>query len=168
MIISTKALKFETICQMTRELRRRGLRIGFTHGAYDLFHMGHLSFLRQTAKKCDFLVVALGCDTNIRKYKNYARPIIGEQQRLEIISEQKSVGAAFVNKWGIDDVWTDLGRELKPDVLFIGGEYGMSSEKLRREADKMKVKLERTRHEFENTTDIIKRIVKTQAKFYPN
>ena len=167
MVKSTELLSFDTICRIAYDLKRNGKRIGFTHGAFDLFHYGHLNFLYKTAQKCDFLVVGIDCDENIKKYKSYARPIIGEDQRLRIINELNCVNASFINKWGIEDVWIDLGKELKPDFLFIGGEYGKPADRLRREVDKIGAKLIRTRHEFETTTDIVKRIIKSQSRIYP-
>lgn len=166
MVKSTSTLRFETICQIARDLKRQGLRIGFTHGAFDLFHFGHLNFLIEARKRCDFLVVGIDGDANIHKYKSYVRPIIPHQKRLSIINELDCVSAAFVNDWGIEDTWIDLGKDLKAEVLMAGKHYGKGDDRLHREADKIKAKLVRVRHQYEDTTtEIIKQIVRTQHDY---
>jgi glycerol-3-phosphate cytidylyltransferase len=44
---------------------------GFTCGAFDLLHTGHLFFLEQCKQECDFLIVGLHSDPTIdRPHKN--------------------------------------------------------------------------------------------------
>ena len=45
--------------------------IGFTCGAFDLFHAGHNIMLRECKAKCDYLIVGLHTDPTIdRPNKN--------------------------------------------------------------------------------------------------
>jgi glycerol-3-phosphate cytidylyltransferase len=45
--------------------------IGFTCGAFDLLHPGHLAMFRECRKKCDYLIVGLHTDpTTDRSTKN--------------------------------------------------------------------------------------------------
>jgi glycerol-3-phosphate cytidylyltransferase len=166
MVKSTEELSLETICRIAYDLKKQGKRVGLTHGAFDLFHYGHLYLLRQSFKKCDFLIVGVDGNKNIAKYKSYTRPIIDEKYRLQIVNELDCVGAAFINNWGIADKWIELDREIKPDVITAGARYGMG-DGIRYEADRAKAKLYEFKQAFESTTGIIDRIIAKQEKLYP-
>lgn len=167
MVRSTDPLSLETIIRIAHDLQKQGKRIGFTHGAFDLFHYGHLHLLRESAKKCDFLIVGVESDKNIGKYKHYSRPIIDERRRFEIVNELDCVNAAFVSNEEVGkNMYIDLGRELKVDVLTAGARYG-AEDKIRYEADRMRAKLVRILDTFESTTKIVDRIVAKHAKRYP-
>jgi len=57
---------------------------GYTAGAYDLFHVGHLNILRTAKSMCDRLIVAVSTDELVELYKGH-KPIIPFKQRLEIV-----------------------------------------------------------------------------------
>ena len=51
-------------------------KIGFTCGAFDLLHAGHILMLRECRQQCDYLVVGLQTDPTLnREEKN--KPIQG-------------------------------------------------------------------------------------------
>ncbi len=41
------------------------IRVGFTCGAFDLLHAGHVVMLEEASSGCDWLVVGLQIDLNI-------------------------------------------------------------------------------------------------------
>ena len=43
--------------------------IGYTTGVFDLFHIGHLNIIKNSKKKCDFLIVAVSNDQLAFKLK---------------------------------------------------------------------------------------------------
>ena len=64
---------------MDRERTKR-LKIGFTCGAFDLLHAGHVVMLQEAKRHCDFLVVGLQTDPSIdRQEKN--RPVQSVYER---------------------------------------------------------------------------------------
>lgn len=71
------------------------MKIGYTCGIYDLFHVGHLNLLENCKKKCDYLIVGICSDNYARKYKN-KEPIINENDRARIINALKCVDMAEV------------------------------------------------------------------------
>ena len=43
--------------------------IGFTNGCFDLIHQGHIFYLKEARKMCDFLILGLNSDNSIKKIK---------------------------------------------------------------------------------------------------
>lgn len=60
-------------------------------GSFDLFHYNHLKILQQLSKLGDLLIVEVKTDEDIKKKKGNNRPIIGEQERVEIVDNIKCV-----------------------------------------------------------------------------
>lgn len=98
------------------------MKIGFTCGVYDLFHVGHLNLLERCKQNCDYLIVGICLDDYVRKYKN-KEPIINENDRMRIIKALRCVDeVAFVsNEETVDKVlaW----KKFKFDVLFAGDDW---------------------------------------------
>jgi len=99
--------------------RQKG-KIGFTSGAFDLFHAGHADYLEKAKKKCDILVVGVNSDVSIKKYKGPTKPLIPEAQRIKIIRALRSVGYAFL----FDEANNKKNIELlQPDFYIKAGDY---------------------------------------------
>lgn len=121
---------------MIKDLKSRGRRIGMTHGAFDLFHYSHLDLLRKTSDICDFLIVGVDSNDSVSKYKDYKRPIIDQEYRIEIINELNCVDAVFIKDLGHDDEsHVNLYRKLMVDVLTIGKTFAFK-DKIDYEASK--------------------------------
>ena len=41
---------------------KRGLRVGFTNGCFDILHQGHVNYLNRARDFCDRLIVAVNAD----------------------------------------------------------------------------------------------------------
>jgi D-glycero-D-manno-heptose 1,7-bisphosphate phosphatase len=113
--------ELESICI---NLKSNGRTIGFTSGAFDIFHYGHASYLEQAKSKCDFLIVAVNSDSSVRLSKGPNRPIISEQERSQLIASLECVDYVFVfsekdNKENI--------LSLKPNFYIKGGDYSKSN-----------------------------------------
>jgi rfaE bifunctional protein nucleotidyltransferase chain/domain len=66
--------------------RQQGLVVVLTNGAFDMLHVGHLRYLASASEHGDRLVVAVNSDVSVRLAKGKLRPIIPEQERVEIVS----------------------------------------------------------------------------------
>ena len=66
---------------------RRG-NVGYAFVVGDLFHYGHLHFLKECKNHCDFLIVGVYTDELTETYKR--RPIIPFEERIELIQALKS------------------------------------------------------------------------------
>lgn len=64
--------------------------IGYTAGAFDLFHVGHLNLLRNSRSMCDHLIVGVSTDDLILEMKK-KKPIISYAERIEIVGAVKYV-----------------------------------------------------------------------------
>lgn len=66
------------------------MKIIFTCGVFDLFHIGHLNFLKKSKLYGDKLIVGVNTDEFTMSYKN-KKPIIPYKQRFEIVNSCKYV-----------------------------------------------------------------------------
>jgi D-beta-D-heptose 7-phosphate kinase/D-beta-D-heptose 1-phosphate adenosyltransferase len=101
---------------------RVGRRVVFTNGCFDVFHSGHVQFLRQARELGDLLIVALNSDRSTEANKGPGRPVIPASERVEIVSGLESVDIVT-----IFDELTPVGiiDSLEPDVLVKGGNYSV-------------------------------------------
>jgi rfaE bifunctional protein nucleotidyltransferase chain/domain len=103
-----------------KELQASEKLVGFTSGIFDIVHAGHLSYLEEAKKQCDFLVVGVNSDSSTKSLKGEARPILTAEERATLIAGLKFVDAAFI--------FNELNnneniRSLKPDIYFKAGDY---------------------------------------------
>lgn len=100
--------------------RRRGWRIGFTNGCFDLLHPGHVHLLEQARSWCDRLVVGLNSDASVKRLKGAARPIQSEAARAAVLASLASIDCVTVFD---EDTPVELIRLLRPEVLVKGADY---------------------------------------------
>ncbi len=65
-------------------------------GVFDLTHAGHILFFEDCKKHGDILVVGIGKDALVRKYKGDLRPILNENVRLKIVDSLKPVDYVYL------------------------------------------------------------------------
>jgi cytidyltransferase-like protein len=63
-------------------------------GVFDLFHRGHVEFLRMASSYGERLIVAINGDLMVSQYKR--KPLYSEADRLEIVRACKYVHDAFI------------------------------------------------------------------------
>ncbi len=98
--------------------RDRGERIVFTNGCFDLLHMGHVRYLKQARRLGHCLVVAINSDDSVRRLKGPTRPVIGQDERAEMLASLEC--ADYVTVFD-EDTPIPLLELLRPDVLVKGG-----------------------------------------------
>lgn len=101
--------------------RRRGLRIAFANGHFDLLHVGHLRYLRAAKEQADLLVVAINDDASVAKLKGAGRPLVPARERAEVLAALEPVD--FVTVFAGDSP-ASLLAELRPDLHCKGTDYG--------------------------------------------
>ncbi len=70
-------------------------KVGYVQGVFDMFHIGHLNILKNAKSVCDYLIVGVNSDELTYKYKD-KKPIVPQEERLEIIKELKCVDEAQI------------------------------------------------------------------------
>jgi len=60
---------------------KKGDRIVYVAGAFDLFHIGHLAFLEKCREHGDYLIVGLHTDPVVNRYKGSNYPIMNLHER---------------------------------------------------------------------------------------
>lgn len=104
-------------------LRRRGVRLVFTNGVFDILHVGHVTLLDQARALGDALVVGVNSDASVRRLKGPARPIVPLRERMEMLAGLKAVD--YVVPFG-EDTPARIIAEVRPAVLVKGGDYRKS------------------------------------------
>ncbi len=110
----------DKLVQICLELRSKKKTIGFTSGAFDLLHAGHVDFLEKAKALCDVLIVGINSDTSVRQYKGPNRPIVKEKHRMMVVAGLEAVDYVFLfnerrNQKNIE--------ALKPDLYIKAGDY---------------------------------------------
>jgi rfaE bifunctional protein nucleotidyltransferase chain/domain len=102
------------------ELRRRGLRIVFTNGCFDLLHPGHVRYLQAARSRGDILIVAVNSDESVRRLKGPSRPVLNESERCEILA---ALGCVDLVTVFTEDTPLEIISDLLPDELVKGGDW---------------------------------------------
>lgn len=92
--------------------------IGYTAGVFDLFHIGHLTLLRNAKALCDKLIVGVTVDELVTYKGKHA--MIPFSDRIEIIRNIKCVDAA-VPQYDMDKL--TMCKKLGASVLFVGDDW---------------------------------------------
>jgi D-beta-D-heptose 7-phosphate kinase/D-beta-D-heptose 1-phosphate adenosyltransferase len=115
-----KVATLQTMLDRALTWRRRGWRVGFTNGCFDLLHPGHVSLLKQARAACDRLVVGLNSDSSVKRLKGADRPIQGETSRAAVLASLAAVDLVVIFH---EDDPMKLINALRPDVLVKGADY---------------------------------------------
>lgn len=103
--------------------RRRGERIVFTNGVFDLIHPGHVRYLRAARRLGDVLVVAINSDASVRRLgKGPGRPLNRARDRAEVLAALRMVD--YVTIFSADTPYATI-KALRPDVLVKGGDWSL-------------------------------------------
>lgn len=106
---------YEEVAKLSRLCKKQGLRVVLTQGSFDLIHIGHARYLEHAKSKGDFLIVGTDNDEKIKARKGPERPIVPQEERLEMLTHLRPVDAVFLKDVG-DPKW-HLIKNVKPDVL---------------------------------------------------
>jgi len=100
-------------------LKGMGFKISMTQGVFDLLHIGHCRFLEEAKKLADILVVLVDSDMLTRSRKGEGRPIVPEDERLQMLAYIRVVDILVVRDEVIRGEGTagDLIELIVPDFL---------------------------------------------------
>lgn len=108
------------IGEIIKKEQRAGRTVVFTNGCFDLLHVGHIRYLQSAKKEGDVLLTAVNSDQSVRALKGPDRPIMPEEERVEILASLECTDLILL----FDDKTVDrLLRKLRPDVHAKGTDY---------------------------------------------
>ena len=94
------------------------IKVGYTTGVYDLFHIGHLNLLRKAKAQCDYLIVGVSTDELV-SYK-HKQAVIPFFERKDIVAAIKYVDEVVtqenMNKM---EAW----EKYHFNVMFVGDDW---------------------------------------------
>jgi len=129
-------------------------------GTFEILHPGHIELFKRAWEKGRVYVI-VSRDTNAEKFKK--RPIVvPEEQRRRVVEAIRYVHRAVLGDK--DDLLKPV-EEIKPDIILLGPDQGVSEEWLRKELEKRGVnaRVERLEEKVEcelcSSSKIIKAII---------
>ncbi|MBG6216759.1 rfaE bifunctional protein nucleotidyltransferase chain/domain/rfaE bifunctional protein kinase chain/domain [Arthrobacter sp. CAN_A6] len=105
---------------VARRTRESGGTVVATGGCFDLIHAGHARTLAAARRLGDCLIVCLNSDSSVRRLKGDSRPIMGEEDRAELLAALECVDAVLVFDESTPE---DAIARLRPDIWVKGGDY---------------------------------------------
>jgi rfaE bifunctional protein nucleotidyltransferase chain/domain len=163
--MNKKIITREEAAKICEEYKAKGKTVGYTSGAFDLMHAGHVDYLTQAREKCDVLILGLNSDDSIKAYKDVNRPINAWEHRAKVLSALNMIDYIFK----FEEKNNNLNIEvIKPSLYIKAGDYDINQlsskpivEKHGGKAMLIPVK------EVTSTTDIIKKIKSLPEKVKP-
>jgi len=140
-------------------------RIVFTNGVFDLLHRGHVEYLEEARALGDRLVVGVNTDRSVQRLKGPLRPIVPEEERVELLSALESVDLVLLFD---EDTPERLIRELRPHVLAKGGDWSLEEIVGREFVESLGGRVERIPHRAGlSTSALVQRIVAGKSALEP-
>lgn len=105
-------------------------------GTFDIYHPGHLYFLKQAKKHGDLLFVVVSRDDTVKKLKGQS-PLHNEKERLKKVQSLPFVDCAVLGS--TKDKFSILAK-IKPDIICLGYDQYYFTENLEEELKKRGIK----------------------------
>ena len=113
-------LSIDLAKQLAKELKAQGKKIVFTNGCFDILHCGHTTYLSESKKLGDVLILGLNSDDSVRRLKGESRPINNQSDRAAVMDSLKSIDYVVIFE---EDTPYNVINAIIPDVLVKGGDY---------------------------------------------
>lgn len=94
--------------------------VGFTCGAFDLLHAGHIVMLKEASENCEYLIVGLQTDPSIDRQKKN-KPVQSVYERYIQLRAVKYIDEII--PYDTEQSLRDLLEATKIDIRFVGEDY---------------------------------------------
>jgi FAD synthetase len=120
---------------------RRSIKVIFIGGGFEIIHYGHVYTINKAKSLGDVLVVSVARDSTILRRKN-RKPLLGEKDRVKLLSSLKEVDAAILGVKG--NIYVTM-QKVEPDVVALGYDQYHLEREVQKEARErgLKVKVVR-------------------------
>jgi rfaE bifunctional protein nucleotidyltransferase chain/domain len=115
-----KIVKLNVLKRRLNEHRRRGKKIAFTNGCFDILHFGHTSYLAKAKKPGRVLVVGLNSDRSVKLLKGPSRPVYPQNIRAAVLAALECVDYVTIFD---EETPFELIKSIKPDILIKGADW---------------------------------------------
>jgi len=123
-LANPKLLTFDEALAERAHLRDAGQSMVMTNGCFDLLHVGHIAYLKESRKLGDQLWVLINSDESVRALKGADRPIESEAERAYCLAALSCVDrvVVFHNPRLISEI-----EQLQPDAYTKAGDYTLET-----------------------------------------
>ena len=115
-----KILSPDKLLERVQQARATGQRIILANGCFDILHAGHVRYLAGAKALRGVLVVGVNSDASVRQLKGAGRPLLGEQDRAELVAAVAAVDYVTIFDSGTVTALLEL---LRPDIHAKGTDY---------------------------------------------
>jgi len=121
----------KSLGKISQTLKDQGLKVVLTQGVFDLVHEGHAKYLELAKSLGDVLIVGLDSDEFTRKRKGPNRPIVPQEERINMLLHLRHVDLVSIRELhhGIGDTI----RAVRPNILVTSSSTGDFTEEMKRE-----------------------------------
>ena len=103
------------LTKVVKKYRLQKKTIVLTQGSFDMVHIGHGRYLQAAKEMGDVLIVGIDSDEKIRHRKGPDRPVVPQEERLEMLTYLTAVDHAILKE--LDQPKWQLIKAIRPDVL---------------------------------------------------
>ena len=115
-----KILETSELKATGQRLREQQKKIIFTNGCFDILHLGHVDYMRQSAELGDILVVGVNSDSSVKKLKGDDRPINCQEDRALVLASLGFVDYVIIFEEETPQKVIEL---LRPNILTKGSDW---------------------------------------------
>jgi cytidyltransferase-like protein len=113
-----KILSIKEAIKVAKEIKKQGKTIIVVGGFFDILHLGHINFLKESRKYGDYLFVLLEENSKATKEKGEKRPINSQNIRAKILSGIKDVDyIVMLKNMTNNDLYDKIMIEMRPNVI---------------------------------------------------
>lgn len=120
MSVEDKIMSLKTLLSQLGQWRKKGEKIVFTNGCFDILHTGHITLINHCATLGDKVIIGLNADKSVQKLKGENRPVNNENDRALLLASLQHVDAVVLFE---EETPLNLITAISPDVLVKGGDY---------------------------------------------
>ena len=115
-----KVCELDKLPNLIEKLKKDNKKIVFANGCFDVLHVGHIRYLEGAKSLGDILIVGINSDKSELQLKGIGRPVMPEEDRIEIVAALKCVD--YVVPFS-DLTVENLLRTIKPAIHAKGTDY---------------------------------------------
>lgn len=118
---------FADVPKLLKKYRKLNKKVVLTAGSFDMLHIGHCRYLCEAKKHGDILFVGIDSDEKIRARKGQDRPIVPQDERMEMLTYISDVDHVVLKKLS-EPKW-ELIKLIRPDILIATADTYTPSQK---------------------------------------